>query len=336
MQSFPIDIKLIDASKWQELFWYSSGGTRAKKILQDLNGHEFYFKCSEKKDAKDGKPEKHYKYEFWNEIIAYQLGRNLGLDVLRYDAAIFDGEIGCISPKMTVTGDEQLIEIGRFMTALNPEFLPENNEKRKEYTFQLLTETFDYFKLNEYLPFIFKTLLFDAIISNTDRHQENWAFIGKTIMHSDQQLQIKSELYSKIHTLINTKVFKTAPIYDSGSSLARELTDERISLLLTNENELNRYVQNGKSELHWEKKKLTHYNLIKKLLNSPYSDEIRNASLFLQNWNADVVGNILNVVDNKLPEYWQEYCIPYHRKMLILKLITSRFNKLTQLLSDGI
>lgn len=75
MKHFQIDIQFIDATDWQELFWYNSGGTRAKKILQDPSGKEYFFKCSERKPARDGKPEKYYKYEFWNEIIAYQWGR---------------------------------------------------------------------------------------------------------------------------------------------------------------------------------------------------------------------------------------------------------------------
>ena len=81
MQISEIEIKFIDATNWQELFWYNSGGTRAKSVLQDPLGNEHYFKCSEKKAAKDGKPAKHYKYEFWSEIIAYQLGKQLGLDI---------------------------------------------------------------------------------------------------------------------------------------------------------------------------------------------------------------------------------------------------------------
>ncbi len=189
-----IDIKFIDASEWQELSWYNSGGTRAKKVLQDPQGNEYYFKCSEKKPAKDGKAEKFYKYEFWNEIIAYQLGKNLGLNMLRYDVAIFDGEIGCISPKMTVTDQEQLIEVGRFMTALNSDFLPEDYKTRTEYTFQLLEKTFTYFKLHKYSNFFFETLLFDIIIGNTDRHQENWAFIGNTSNLVEALNEIEAEV----------------------------------------------------------------------------------------------------------------------------------------------
>lgn len=254
MNSLNIDIKFIDASNWQPLEWYNSGGTRAKKVLQAPNGDEYYFKRSEKKPAKDGKPEKHYKYEFWNEVIAYQLGKCLGLDILRYDVAIFDGVIGCISPKMTITDEEQLLDIGRFMTALNPSFLPEDNATRTEYTFQLLEQTLDHFKISKYWEFIFQTILFDAIIGNTDRHQENWAFIGKNTIVTTSLKELETEFKSKAydnmgwlskwpyHSIFNKEknelntqakqviletinISKAAPIFDSGSSMARELTD---------------------------------------------------------------------------------------------------------------
>ncbi len=363
MEGHQIDIQFIDASDWLELTWYNSGGTRAKKILQDLEGNEFFFKCSEKKPAKEGKPEKHYKYEFWNEIIAYQLGKLLGLNMLRYDVAVFNGEIGCISPKMTVTDEEQLIEIGRFMTAINSDFLPENYKTRTEYTFQLLTETLDYFRLTQYLPFFFQTLIFDALISNTDRHQENWAFIGKTTLLSEALKQVednvkrkgfkklplllkalyhwmfdrkKNELSKegKVYKLIHTEVSKTAPIYDSGSSLARELTDSRVNMLLNNDAELKKYLENGKSELHWSNKKLSHYDLIKELLNSAYVEEVVNASKFLKKWEPDLVVNILDKINTLIPEEWAEYAIPDNRKSLILKLLTSRFEAISQFFSD--
>lgn len=365
MQNFNIDIKFIDTTNWQELTWYNSGGTRAKKVLQDSDGNEYYFKCSERKPAKEGKPEKYYKYEFWNEIIAYQLGKNLGLDMLRYDVAVFAGEIGCISPKMTITDEEQLLDIGRFMTALNPNFLPEDNATRTEYTFQLLEQTLDYFKISKYWEFIFQTILFDAIISNTDRHQENWAFIGKNTIITKSLKELEKELlgkaYDKLNWLLkwlyrnlinkeknelNTEVqqailetiniSKTAPIFDSGSSMARELTDDRINFLLSNENELNKYIENGKAELHWNGKKISHYNLIEELLNSSYLGEVKNASKFLQKWQNNLISKILDSTETQVPEEWKSYCIPDNRKKLIGKLITLRFQRLNKLINDRV
>ena len=367
MSNFNLDIQFIDASNWQPSEWYSTGGSRAKKLLQDSEGKEYYFKCSEKKPAKDGKPEKHYKFEFWNEIIAYQLGKNLGLDILRYDVAIYDGEIGCISHKMTISDEEQLLDIGRFMTAINPNFLPKDNSTRKEYTFQLLEQTIDIFDVHDFWHYFFQTLLFDTIISNTDRHQENWAFIGNTTFIQKAfeliEKKVENKLFKNFKTIkkfinwiwdkfnLNVEsasntigqqiifeswsIEKYAPIFDSGSSMARELTEARVELLLSNEAELNKYIDNGKAELHWNNQKISHYNLIEELLNSSYLEQVKEASVFMQNWHTDLVSSILAVVDKDVPNQFSQYRIPENRKQLISKLLTLRFQKLNDLLNNA-
>jgi hypothetical protein len=362
MPNIEIDIKFIDASGWQELSWYSSGGTRAKKILQSPDGAEYYFKCSEKKPATETKLAKEYKYEFWNEIIAYQLGKNLGLDVLRYDVAIYNDEIGCLSPKMNKTDDEELIEVGRFMTALNEDFLPENNNARKEYTFQLLEQTINQFNLSKYWELFFQTLLFDAIIGNTDRHQENWSFLGKTSFYSQQLNSITKEIIQdkklnklpkwlkKIlslfidfekedvntigkHTqLLLTRIKCFAPIYDSGSSLARELTDERVEQLLNDKVALEKYINNGSAELHWNKEKLNHFSLVENLVKSSYIEVVTKSAEFLADWNEDLISLILNNLDKDLPEKWHDFRIPNNRKNLITKIVSLRSKKLKNLL----
>lgn len=363
-----IDIKFIDASDWQELSWYSSGGTRAKKILQAPDGAEYYFKCSEKKPAKDGKPAKEYKYEFWNEIIAYQLGKSLGLNMLRYDIAVFGNEIGCLSPKMNITDDIQLIEVGRYMTALNENFIPENYASRKEYTFQLLEQIINHFNLSSYWEKLLQTLLFDALIGNTDRHQENWAFLGKSNVLGQQINTITEEikgikeddiknapwLFRKIlgiyldfkkgeirpqvkqSQLLFTNIDSFAPIYDNGSSLARELTDDRVALLLQNDKALDDYINKGFAELHWDKVKLNHFKLIENLVNSSYIETITKSAVFLTKWDESIISLILNELDKDLPAKWNEYCIPVKRKMLIIKIISLRFKKLKDLLSGRI
>ena len=360
-----LDIKFIDASPWQELSWLNSGGTRSKKVLQDPDGKEYFFKCSEKKAARDGKPEKYYKYEFWNEVIAYQLGTHLGLDVLRYDVAVFKDEIGCLSPKMTNTDTEQLLEVGRFMTAINPDFLPKVYSARIQYTFDLLVKTLNHFKLNKYLGIFFQTIVFDALISNTDRHQENWAFIGKNSIISTSIQLIEDEtkskgfrnlpwLLRKIYTNIIdkdnnelnsdarqmllelTNIERMAPIYDSGSSLARELTEDRIEDLLNDSAKCEKYILEGKSELHWEGQKISHYDLIQRLLDSNHKEQIIQSSQFIDKWSNDLPIIIFQSMEGILPEKWIEYKIPLKRQELIINLLTLRLEKLKTLLSARI
>ncbi|MBT9485568.1 HipA domain-containing protein [Sediminibacterium sp.] len=355
-------VEFLDVSNWNEQFWLNSGGTRAKKILQDHAGDLWFFKCSEKKPAKEGKPAKYYRYEFWSEVIAYQLGNDWGLNVLRYDPAVFNDEIGCISRSMHKTGDEQLLELGRFMTALSSDFIPDDKKTRNQYTFQLLAETLDYFELTQYWENFFQTLLFDAVIGNTDRHQENWAFIGRSTVLTrsldDMEKDVREKPALLDKWLIRTffgflfdrkkKVFKqeteqirlklinlrgAAPIYDNGSSMARELEDERVQQLLENEQLFTKYVDGGLSELHWANKKLSHFDNIEKMLDCSYLEEVQKAGRFLEHFQANRVREIVQSIDNSVPDAWAAYRIPQSRKELIIKLITLRAEKIRRLLS---
>jgi hypothetical protein len=361
-----VDIKFIDTSSWQNAFWLNNGGTRSKKVLQDLDGKIHYFKCSEKKEAKEGKPEKYYKYEFYNEIIAYQLGKNLGLDILRYDIGVYKDEIGCLSPNLLEQStDTELLEVGRFMTAINPSFLPELNDNRKLYTFQLLVETLDKFKLNNYLPCFFDTLVFDALIGNTDRHQENWAFIGKHTFVTQAFLHVENEVKEKgfhklnwiVKKLYNRFIDKEknefskkgkeailetisvgsmAPIYDSGSSLGRELENDKVNTYLEDEVQLENYMNKGLSELHWNRKKLSHFNLIKELMQSSYHEMIfHSLENILTKYDKKWIEDILLNIDISLPEAWSHYRIPENRKQFIIKLVTLRHQKLREIFENG-
>lgn len=361
-----IDIKFIDTSSWQNAFWLNNGGTRSKKVLQDLDGKIHYFKCSERKEAKEGKPEKYYKYEFYNEIIAYQLGKNLGLDILRYDIGVYKDEIGCLSPNLLEQStDTELLEVGRYMTANNPSFLPQLNANRKLYTFKLLVETIDRFKLSHYLQDFFDTIVFDALIGNTDRHQENWAFIGEQTLISQAFLHVENEVKEKGSQNINwlikklynpfidkeknefskkgkeailetTNVSKIAPIYDSGSSMGRELEDNKIDLLLNNEDQLVRYIDKGPSELHWDEKKISHFDFIQNLLQSSYHEMIKSSlQNLVEKFDNRCIEYILLNIDTSLPEAWSHYRIPENRKRFIIKLVTLRHQKLREIFENG-
>lgn len=105
---------------------------------------------------------------------------------------------------------------------------------------------------------------------------------------------------------------------------------------MSKESELNRYIENGKAELHWNGKKISHYNFIEELLNSAYLGEVKNASKFLQKWHDDLISTILECTEVQIPLEWQSYCIPDNRKKIITKLITLRFNRLNKIINDRV
>ena len=356
-----IDFIDADAKEWQALDYLSSGGTRAKRVLQNIKGKQFFFKESDKREARNNMPAKYYKYEFFNEIIAYNLGKQLGLDMLKYDIGVFDGKIGCISPRMNnLDNNEELVEFGKYMIALNPSFDPNTNSARKEYSFQLLINAFEHFGQEKYINYIFQVLLFDAIIGNVDRHQENWAFITKpsTLNATKKPVKemIKDESKPKIITkflnwlyktedpkvmearhealhLYVSKTLNTAPIYDSGSSLARELTEEKVNELYNNEEALKKYINKGQAELHWNNEKKTHFDLVEEILKTDWKNNLKHAALFLDKFEETFVEKIINQINKKIPKNWVEYKIPETRKKLISKIVSLRVQELKSRIS---
>lgn len=346
-----MDVKFIDTTDWQETFWLNSGGTREKHILQDKNDDLWYFKRSERKPGKGNNPEKYYKDEFWSEIIAYQIGKLLNLEVLRYDVAKSKGEIGCISRSMINRDNEQLVEVGRYMVTFNPKFIPEQNETRNEYSYQLLKNTLHHFNLSKHKHNFLQTLVFDALIGNSDRHQENWAFISDSFI-SEEEIDIGNmleraqkekekgfiysrELVSKEFELRKLTIKNMAPIYDSGSSLGRELTEDKIEKMLKDKQMMDAYIQRGTSELHWEdKRKIPHFDLIRHFKKLELKSEFEQATAFLKNWDFQKIEEIILNIDHVLPEEHSFYKLSSIRKELILKLLTLRYKNIISIINE--
>jgi hypothetical protein len=334
--------------------WFSTGGTRAKKYLHNpADNKTYYFKKSIDK----------YPFEFWSEIIAYELGKQIGLDVLKYDVAIFHNEIGCISQSMIDPDKEELIEIGKYLQAFDNTFSPEDRKLRHQYTFQLIEGALQVFDLANFIDKFLEVLVFDALIGNGDRHQENWAFIRNATTLSKSLKEIETAInnndfekfpgwlkkiigYATVKkgdksqlgpeaTLVKLRAGKNlrfAPIYDSGSSLCRECTDEKIESMLKNQTELEAYLNRGVSEIHWEQEKVSHFELLKNILETQHASKLRPIIENVgKNFNTTGLENVLNTMDVNVPEEFRSVKIPEHRKKIIIKLVSLRSQKLIEL-----
>lgn len=349
------------SEKWNQYPWLSTGGTRAKKYLQAPDGKFYYFKRSQLKPGKD------YHYEFWSEVIAYELGSLLGFTMLRYDIAVYDDVMGCISESMINSEEEELIEGVKYLQAFSPNYDPSLKEHQSWYTFELIKNSLDKAKLKGYIFHIIEIIVFDALIGNGDRHQENWAVINKQIpiheaiqqMEDNRTITTLNRVYKwllgwmkksseKIHKENKSKGTKIpkqlyfpdksfAPVYDSGSSLGRELVDERVEQLLKSDDDLARYVDKGQAEIHWENKKLSHFELISQLLNSEYNETVtRVINKVIEKWDGPVIERMIQEIDRLVPESHSIYKIPGSRKRLIFKIITLRRQRLEQLVNERV
>ena len=324
--------ELYDITHWNPQPWYSTGGTRAKRYVQSPEGTYYYFKRSQFKPGKD------YKYEFWSEIIAYEVGRCLKFNVLRYDIAI-DGDImGCLCETMIDPDKEDLIEGLRYLQAYDDTFDPANTALRKQYTFQLVEKSLKFFELEKFIDQIVEIIVFDSIIGNSDRHQENWAFINDYSVIS-KLVKASAGIAKILETwrFYNQRPKVMAPIYDNGSSLGRELTQERVVQLLQDKQQLRKYVEKGTSEIHWNNQKLSHFELIGELLKSPYREIVieigKRVIDAIKKTNIEL---IIREIDNLVPETHTHYKLPDDRKQLIVDIISLRIRKLQELLNAGV
>jgi hypothetical protein len=324
---------LYDITDWNAQPWYNTGGTRAKKYVQSPNGEYYYFKRSQLKPGKD------YKFEFWSEIIACEVGSSLGFNVLLYDIAT-DGDImGCISASIINPDKEELVEGVKYLQAHDNTFAPEDRSLRKLYTFQLIERALADFGLNKFIDQFIEIIVFDALIGNGDRHQENWAFINEYSSISRWAAQFHEKSIPDLsRLLINLRTPKSlAPIYDNGSSLGRELSEEKVIQLLEDEVQLKRYINKGSSEIHWNNRKISHFDLIGQLSNSPYREMAKTVLERVGvRFSKTNIASIVSEIDNLVPESHAHYKIPFLRKQLIIRLICLRAEKLSTLLHERV
>ncbi|WP_368222114.1 HipA domain-containing protein [Bacillus velezensis] len=148
--------------------------------------------------------------------------------------------------------------------------------KREIYNFDLLYRLFGE---NNILDHLFQMIIFDTLIGNTDRHQDNFGVIR------DEE----------------TGRQKFAPLYDNSSSLGRELNEERIKLMLRDKKMFDSYIFGNKSstlirwEESWTKKKL---NIIKFYENvkKAHPQEINKHLSNVETLTDEVIGSIISKV----------------------------------------
>lgn len=341
--------RFYDISAWNERTWFQTGGTRDKMVVENPDSHsDYYFKTSLKREMKD------YKHEFWSEIIASEIGELFGFDMLKYDIAFNRGQIGCLSKSMVTQGKNTLNEGIKYLTGYDTTYNPEDKDSKKQYTFQLICETLNYYRVGHYIDKIIEIIILDSLIGNSDRHQENWGIITeyKDVIKMLEEIankekkgfseslfsflgitsKAKSDSKSKlINELKLTMPGQFSQIYDSGSCLGREIEDDKMRKMMRDEVMLNAYINRGDSEIHWDGKKISHFELIKKV-NILYPEAVKRIiTRVKQRFKENEVKLCIENIDSELPDLLKEHKLPQDRKNFILKLIVLRAQKLITL-----
>ncbi len=156
-----------------------------------------------------------------------------------------------------------------------------------------------------------KIFLFDALIGNQDRHQDNWGIIW----HGIDPKMAKAQL---------------APAFDNGTSLGHEMLEERLHRF-DDPDRLERYVSRGTHHVRWNLKdpnKCNHFELIQKLITlRPSLTETMLACLGFD--QSELEGLVMELTKFDIP-----VALSVDRCDFILKLLSCRQRRLLAILES--
>ncbi|MCJ8272936.1 MAG: HipA domain-containing protein [Psychrosphaera sp.] len=214
---------------------YEQLGTKEKFWFANMadEGHQWLFKFSRKNTG-----------EHWSEKVAEQLCELLEIPHVKYELATCNGKSGIISKDIIPSGCDMMMGNQSLYTLSGGRYpKPDSHSlvRIKEHTVNRVLDCLDSFEILPPTTHLNTTglnagdvfcgyLLLDTLISNQDRHHENWAIINND----------------------DKSIYTLSPTYDHAASLGRELLDaERAERLETKDKnrQVASFVLKAKSEL---------------------------------------------------------------------------------------
>ena len=308
-----MNYECINVDQWIKLDVPTKGSREKQWVLKPLmdphtNVELYLFKESNKR----------YPAEFWAEIVAAEIGKLVGVQTPETLCAHMDDKYAALVRLfLTIEWDdkyqryqriETLSEGGDLIMGIDPAFDRKVGERHNIF---LVEKIFCQFKREDLLEQFFKMLIFDAIIGNTDRHQDNWGFI-----HNNK-----------------TKEMALAPAYDNSTSLGSELIEEKLSgYLEENGLRLRQYIYKGKAHIRWsdngiDLERINHFQLLKNLagIKSTITGYVQEMTSFPDDMVDDVLKNMAKIeIGNP------KYSLSDTRRTLMKNIICMRRDLLRQ------
>lgn len=227
---------VYDTSDWQS-YADEQMGTKQKMWLCNPSGDQYLFKY----------PRPGFG-EAWAEKAAAEIAAILGIPHAQVELAVFHDQQGTICRTFMEGQKGDLYHGNQLLEIALPNYDGKKNFGQSQHTcnrvFDIIRaldatapESID-FNINDSGVACFAGyLVLDALISNTDRHHENWALIVTFYRNEDGSSAIEN--------------VKIAPTFDHASSLGRELSDEDKVMRLKNSVAMEAYCARCPSRLYW-------------------------------------------------------------------------------------
>lgn len=157
-----------------------------------------------------------YPDQFWGEVIAYRVACLMGLGVPPAFAAFNSstGHSAALIEWFYRDGAELFVHGGDFMQRIRPDFDRDLGTKHNLQDVELLMRALVNTRAltQNWRQWWVEALLFDALIGNSDRHQDNWGLI-----------------FDAPGAQAGRHACRLAPLFDNGTRLGHERFPDRVS-----------------------------------------------------------------------------------------------------------
>ena len=196
---------------------YRDYGGSDSKISRVYDGIYYMVKLPTEKQSTINDLQTSYVNNVISEYVSSQIIKSIGLPVHNTLLGFYNGEI-VVACEDFNTADYTLQEFSWFMKNIY-----RKDEIGRIIQYRQLYETIENNELlrtikDEAIKSYWEMFIADALIGNFDRHKDNWGYLV-------------SERFKDI---------KPAPIYDCGSSLYPELSEESMEYVLSNQEEIDK------------------------------------------------------------------------------------------------
>ncbi|MBB5501561.1 HipA domain-containing protein [Paraburkholderia sp. MM5384-R2] len=221
-----------------------------------------------------------YPDQFWGEVIAYRVGCCMGLEVPPAFAAVNSGTgYSAALIEWFYDDHQRFVHAGDFLQAIVPDFERTQGKQHNLTDAAGLLRAMAIGKMlkGDWRQWLADMLVFDAVIGNTDRHQDNWGFV-----------------FSPVENDVSV-ICHVAPLFDNGTSLGHERFIDRVQGW--NEGDVDRYIERGMH--HMGKTRLEGFASAK------HAELVRHA-LTVWPGTREIVVQRLNLLEAGLPRLLQD------------------------------
>jgi len=177
--------------------------------------------------------------EHWAEKVASEIAGLLGLPTHEVKLATYEGKAGCavrnfLNPSETLIHGNELLDGA--LTGYDKDKWQGQSDHNFDNIVKALEHTFAVEEVRKRVSYRFVGYMaLDALVGNTDRHHENWGIIQELAVVEDEQGEARFVLRKLL-----------APTFDHGSSLGRELLEDRALRLLQDPSHILRYINKAR------------------------------------------------------------------------------------------